>query len=207
LRFGRGAAALASVLSVAEFDFFFVPPLLTFGVSDAQYLITFAIMLAVALIISNLTSSVRLQANVAAHRERRTALLYAMSRELAGTRGQEAMARVAVRHVAEVFDCQVVVLMTDADRRIRYPRGESVAGSLHGADLAVAQWARAHGEPPGLGTNTLPGPEALYMPLLGGEATSEGERQTLGVVAVLPANARRVLLPEQFHLLETFAAQ
>jgi two-component system sensor histidine kinase KdpD len=199
-RFGRGPAVLASVLGVAAFDFFFVPPQLTFAVSDVQYLLTFAIMLIVALLISNLTASVRLQATVAGHRERRTALLYAMSRELAATRGQEAMARVAVRHVGEVFDSQVVVLLPDTHGRIRYPRGTAESGSLRGADLSVAQWVHDHGRPAGLGTDTLPGAEALYLPLQGSQAV-------LGVLAILPANPRRVLLPEQFHLLETFAGQ
>jgi two-component system sensor histidine kinase KdpD len=199
-RFGRGPAVLASLLGVAAFDFFFVPPQLTFAVSDVQYLLTFAIMLIVALLISNLTSSVRLQANVAGHRERRTALLYAMSRELAATRGQESMARVAVRHIGEVFDSQVVVLLPDEHGRIRFPRGETTGNSLRGADLSVAQWVHDHGHPAGLGTDTLPGTEALYLPLAGSQAQ-------LGVLGVLPANPRRVLLPEQFHLLETFAAQ
>ena len=199
-RFGRGPAVLSSILGVAAFDFFFVPPELTFAVSDWQYLVTFAIMLTVALLISNLTASVRLQARVAGHRERRTALLYGMSHELAGTRGQEAMAKVAVRHIAEVFDSQVVVLLPDPGGRVRYPRGESVSGSLHGADLDVAQWVLDHGEPAGLGTNTLPASETLYLPLKGSQAV-------LGVLAVLPANPRRILLPEQFHLLETFGGQ
>jgi len=199
-RYGRGPAIATSVLGVAAFDFFFVPPQLTFAVSDVQYLITFAIMLTVGLIISGLTASVRLQARVAGHRERRTALLYAMSRELAATRGLESMARAAVRHVSEVFDSQVVVLLPDAVGRMRHPRGESIAGSLHGADLGIAQWVQDHGLPAGLGTDTLPGSEALYLPL-------KGSHTVLGVLGVLPANARRVLLPEQFHLLETFAGQ
>jgi two-component system sensor histidine kinase KdpD len=200
VRFGYGPAVAMSILAVAAFDFFFVPPRLTFAISDWQYLVTFGIMLLVALVISNLTASVRLQANVAGHRERRTAMLYAMSRELAATRGLETMAKLAVRHVSEVFDSQVVVLLPDAAGRVRYPRAESMAGSLHGADLSVAQWVQDHGEPAGLGTNTLPGTEALYLPLKGAQAV-------LGVLALLPANPRRVLLPEQFHLLETFAAQ
>jgi two-component system sensor histidine kinase KdpD len=199
-RFGRGPAVATSVLGVASFDFFFVPPQLSFAVSDVQYLFTFAIMLAVALIISSLAASVRLQANVAGHRERRTAQLYAMSRELAATRGQEAMARVAVRHVSEVFDSQVVVLLPDANGRLQHPRGDSVSGSLHGTDLAVAEWVHGHGEPAGQGTHTLPASEALYLPL-------KGSQSCLGVLGVLPANPRRVLLPEQFHLLETFAGQ
>jgi two-component system sensor histidine kinase KdpD len=199
-RYGRAPGVATSVLAVASFDFFFVPPQLTFAVSDIQYVVTFAIMLGVALLISNLTASVRLQANVAAHRERRTSLLYAMSRELAATRGEENMARASVRHVSEVFDSQVAVLLPGIRGRLRYPRGEALPGSLHGADLSVAQWVQDHGEPAGLGTDTLPANEALYLPLKGTQAT-------LGVLAVLPANPRRVLLPEQFHLLETFAAQ
>jgi two-component system, OmpR family, sensor histidine kinase KdpD len=200
VRYGRGPAIATSILAVASFDFFLVPPQLTFAVSDVQYLLTFGIMLAVALIISNLTASVRLQANVAGHRERRTALLYAMSRELAATRGQENMARAAVRHVSEVFDSQVVVLLPDANGKLHYPRTQSMGSSLRGADLGVAQWVQDHGEPAGLGTDTLPAAQALYLPLKGTQAV-------LGVLGVLPANPRRVLLPEQFHLLETYAAQ
>jgi two-component system sensor histidine kinase KdpD len=199
-RWGRGPAVATSVFAVAAFDFFFVPPQLTFAVSDVQYVVTFGIMLVVALIISNLTASVRLQANVAGHRERRTALLYAMSRELAATRGQEPMAQVAVRHVSEVFDSQVVLLLPDSNGKLQYPKQESLSGSLHGADLDVAQWVEDHGEPAGLGTDTLPAAEALYLPL-------KGTQSVLGVLAVLPANPRRVLLPEQYHLLETFAGQ
>jgi two-component system sensor histidine kinase KdpD len=199
-RYGRGAAVATSILAVAAFDFFFVPPALTLAVSDIQYIITFAIMLAVALVISSLTASVRLQANVAGHRERRTALLYAMTRELAATRGEEPMARAAVRHVSEVFDSQVVILLPDAQGKLHYPKGEALPGSLRGADVAVAQWVQDHGEPAGLGSDTLPGAEALYLPL-------KSAQSVLGVLAVLPANPRRVLLPEQFHLLETFAGQ
>src|SRR5205814_1814407 len=101
---------------------------------------------------------------------------------------------------SEVFESQAVVLFPDAAGRIRHPRGASTPGSLRGADLAVAQWVQDHGEPAGLGTDTLPSADSVYLPLKGSQAV-------LGVLAVLPANVRRVLLPEQFHLLETFAGQ
>src|SRR5256886_5281981 len=110
------------------------------------------------------------------------------------------MALAAVRQESEVFESQAVVLFPDAAGRIRHPRGASTPGSLRGADLAVAQWVQAHGEPAGLGTDTLPSAESVYLPL-------KGSQTVLGVLAVLPANVRRVLLPEQFHLLETFAGQ
>src|SRR4029077_16274459 len=54
-RLGRGPSILGSVLSVAAFELFFVTPYLTFAVSDTQYLVTFAVMLAVAVVISTLT--------------------------------------------------------------------------------------------------------------------------------------------------------
>src|SRR5688572_29791612 len=85
-RHSRGAAVLASVLGVAAFNFFFVPPHLTFIVSDRHYLFTFAVMLVTALVISTLTHRVRWQAEVARLRERRTAAVFALSRELAAAR-------------------------------------------------------------------------------------------------------------------------
>jgi len=200
LRFGRGPAVLTAVLNVAAFDFFFVPPRFTFAIADVQYLVTFVVMLIVALVIANLVASVRRQTRVAGARERRTALLYAMSRELAATRGISNMARVAVRHVAEVFQCSAVVLLPDVESRLRYPREAPLEKSFRGADLAVAQWVADHGRLAGLGTDTLPAAPGLYLPL-------GDESRRLGVLAVLPSNPRRVLLPEQRHLLETFAGQ
>jgi two-component system sensor histidine kinase KdpD len=200
LRFGRGPAVLTAILNVAAFDFFFVPPRFTFAVGDVQYLLTFCVMLTIALVIANLVASVRQQTRVAGARERRTALLYAMSRELAATRGISSMARVAVRHVAEVFQSQAVILLPDLTGKLCYPRDRPLDKSFRSADLAVAQWVADHGRQAGLGTDTLPATSGLYLPL-------GDEKQRLGVLAVLPTNPRRVLLPEQRHLLETFAGQ
>jgi two-component system sensor histidine kinase KdpD len=199
LRLGRGPSALTAVLNVAAFDFFFVPPRYSFAVSDVQYLVTFGTMVTIALVIANLTASVRQQTRVAGARERRTALLYAMSRELAVTRGIANMARVAVRHVAEVFQCQAVVLLPE-EGKLRYPAEPPLESSFRHADLAVAQWVADHGRPAGVGTDTLPAAPGQYLPL--GE-----EGRTVGVLGVLPSNVRRVLLPEQSHLLSTFAGQ
>jgi len=89
LRFARGPAIAAAALSVLAFDFAFVPPVGTFSVEDAQYLFTFAIMLAVALAISRLTEDVRVRARaqarlaVEAETERvRATLLASISHDL-----------------------------------------------------------------------------------------------------------------------------
>jgi len=65
LAWGRGPSILASILSVAAFDFFFVHPYGTFAVADTQYLFTFAVMLVTGLVISELTARVRIQAEAA----------------------------------------------------------------------------------------------------------------------------------------------
>jgi two-component system, OmpR family, sensor histidine kinase KdpD len=201
LRLGRGPSVLNAVLNVAAFDFFFVPPRFSFAVTDIQYAVTFAVMLVVALTISNLMASVRQQTRVSGARERRTALLYGMSRELAATRGLSNMARVAVKQVGESFVSQVAVLLPDAEGRL--VAGVLPADSPHvyaDADLSVAHWVFDHGRAAGLGTDALPGAPALYVPIT-------GTQRTLGVLVLRPENARRVLLPEQRHLLDTFAGQ
>ena len=200
LRFGRAPSLVTAALNVIAFDFFFVPPRYSMAISDAQYLVTFAVMLTIAFVIANLMASIRQQTRVAGARERRTALLYAMSRELVATRGVDSLARVAVSHIAEVFQCQAVVLLPNIDGKLTYPRDLPLERSLHGADLAIAQWVLDHGRQAGLGTDTLPAAPALYVPL-------QEDGKPLGVLAVSPANVRRILLPEQRHLLETFASQ
>ena len=201
LRLGRGPAILTSLLNVLAFDFFFVPPRYSFAVSDFEYIVTFGVMLIVALTIANLMASVRQQTRVAGARERRTALLYGMSRELAATRGLDRMADVAIKHVAESFASRVAVVLPDGTGRLHASaQPNDDPARFVEPDLSVAQWVHDHGRPAGLGTDALPGAPAMYLPL------SAGQR-TLGVLAVLPDNPRRVLLPEQRHLLETFAGQ
>src|SRR5206468_10988442 len=117
-RAGRGPTALASVLSVAVFDFFFVPPYLSFAVSDTEHLITFTVMLIVALVISGLTMRIRAQADRARDRERRIAALYALSRDLATTRDVDGLLDTAVRHIADVFPGQLAVLLPGDDGRV-----------------------------------------------------------------------------------------
>jgi two-component system sensor histidine kinase KdpD len=137
---------------------------------------------------------------VAGARERRTSLLYAMSRELAATRTLENLARVAIKHVAETFASRVVVLVPESGGRLRHPQGPPGPDALKGADLSIAQWVFDHGAPAGLGTDTLPAATAQYLPLIGSQST-------LGVLVVQPTQRRRLMLPEQRHLLETFAGQ
>ena len=120
-------------------------------------------MLIVGLVTSGLAARIRMQAEAARQREQRTAALYAMSRELASTRGLDELLTIAVRHISEVFRSQIVVLLPGAG-------GESLVSSpggqftLDSNELGVAKWVHEHHQPAGLGTSTLPGAAALYLP-------------------------------------------
>ena len=196
--FGRAPSILASILSVAAFDLFFVPPRGTFAVADAQYLLTFLVMLLTGLVISTLTARVQFQAESARRRERRTAALYAISRELAATQNQEQIARIALKHVAEAADVRPVVLLPDQDRNL-VVTGVLPDGLLPNQhDQAVARWVFDHGQTAGRGTTTLPGAEAVYLPLM----TAGG---AVGVLGVAPSGTSSSLDVEQLHLFEAFA--
>jgi two-component system sensor histidine kinase KdpD len=199
-RFGRGPGILGSILSVAAFDFFFVPPYLTFTVSDSQYLVTFTVMLAVAILISSLTARLRQEAQNASGRERRTAALYAMSGHLSSARGMEAILDIVVRHVAEVFESDVVALVPDASGRLVVAAGDDAAFPMNARERGVAQWVFDLGRSAGLGTDTVPSAEGLYLPM-------NGTRGTVGVLGVRPTRAGSLLTPELLQLLEAFAAQ
>ncbi|MEW5769125.1 MAG: two-component system sensor histidine kinase KdpD [Pseudomonadota bacterium] len=196
---GRGPGVLASFLSVALFDFFLVPPRLSFTVHDTQYLLTFAILLAVALTISHLASGMRYQARVALYRERRTRVLNELGRELAGALQAEQIVETAMRHLEGVFQAKACVLLPDARERVRPALPPPGRAELP-LDPAIAQWVYDHQEAAGLGTQSLPGAPMHYLPL-------KAPMRTRGVLALLPGNKRLLFLPEQARLLETLAGQ
>ncbi len=200
-RFGRGPGILSSVLSVAAFDFIFVPPRLTFAVADVQYLLTFAVMLAVALVISNLASDMRYQARIATLRERRARALYEMGRELGGALQAEQVVEIANRHLQGIFQANTAILLPTLEEKIVMPPPPAgMAAHDMVLDGAIAQWVFDHQQAAGFGTDTLSGSPTYYLPL-------KAPVRTRGVLALAPSNPQLIFVPEQHRLLETFAAQ
>ena len=196
MRFGRGPAALASIVNVAAFDFFFVPPRLSFTVNDVQYLLTFGVMLAVGLIVGQLTAGLRYQARIATHRERRSHALFEVARDLSSVLATEQVVAAAGDAVAREFRARAHLFVLDADDRLVLAGPESDG---EGVDLGTARWAFDRAQAAGLGTDTLPGSAWLYLPL-------KAPMRTRGVLALRPDEPRLLLVPEQRRQLETFAA-
>ncbi|MGS0895515.1 DUF4118 domain-containing protein [Burkholderia stagnalis] len=203
VRLGRGPGVLQSFLSVAAFDFFFVPPRMSFSVSDTQYLLTFFGMLLTSLVISHLTSTLTREADVAQRRERRTGAIYAMARELGAALTIEQIVEIGSRHVGEVFRARVAFLLPDSADQVQQKIEEpDAAVTLTGADLDsdVGQWVYDQQKPAGRGTDTLPATAALYLPL-------KAPMRTRGVLAVASRAPRELEVPEQQRMLDAFAAQ
>lgn len=208
VRFGRGPAVLAAFLSVAVFDFFFVSPRFSFAVSDVQYLVTFSVLLVVGLIVGQLTSGLRFQAKIAAHREGRARALYEFARELSGALQTEQIFDITQSFIQRTFRAKAILLLPDDAAKLSMPiqaKGNAGAHIENRAkdaielDIGIAQWAFDKATPAGMGTDTLPASTYFYLPLV-------APMRTRGVLAIQPENRRWILIPEQRQQLDTFAA-
>jgi two-component system sensor histidine kinase KdpD len=196
-RDGARPSVAASVLAIAVFDFVFVPPYYTFAVADASYVFTFAVMLVVALAISRLAARIRGQAEAARERERHTAALYALSRRLADARNAAELAEAVTGQVRETLGAPATVLLPD-DAGGFAVLGEGPAPG--DAAQGVARWVIEHGAPAGIGTDTLPGADALYLSI-------PASGRELGVLRVEVRDVRRARDPIERQLLEAIADQ
>ena len=201
LRHGRGPAALASVLAVAAFDFFFVPPRMSFAVSDVQYVLTFLVLLTVGLVIGQLTAGLREQAQVAVRRETDARTLYELARELSAALTTEQVVEIGSRFMRAAFDAHVTFFLMSEQGRLG-PVASEVPGEKtdkgEAIDTVLAQWVFDHGQPAGTGTHTLPGSTVLYLPL-------KAPMQTRGVLAVEPRAWHALAEPELRRQADVFA--
>ena len=196
VRFGRGPAILAAFLSVAAFDFFFVAPRFSFAFADIQYLVTFSVMLVVALVIGQMTAGLTYQARVAQKREDRMRALYEMSRLLSAALMTEQVADISARFLSDEFGARSALLVADDNNKLLPPM---VTGDAPQVDDAIAQWSFDKTEPAGYGTDTLPSSSTLYLPL-------SAPMRVRGVLAVQPRDTSRLVVPEQRRLLDTCAS-
>jgi two-component system, OmpR family, sensor histidine kinase KdpD len=185
-RWHRGPALTATLLTIAAFDYGFVPPYYTFNVSDDAYFLTFAVMLVVALVMGRLTARIREQAEDAEERERRTAAAYALSRELTEVTNRAGQIAILTRHLTAALGGDAAVAIVDAQDEARGgPRWPSDGMFEDVAVRVAAIWAYEHGEAAGPGTPHCAEAEACIVPL-------RAATRTIGVIVVRPAPLGRV---------------
>ena len=200
VQFGRGPGIAASILAVLAFDVFMVLPYHSLHVADPQYLLTFAMMLSVSLIVSHLMANQQYQALIASGRERRAIVLFQLSQDLSGALTREQVSEVAVRHLDMAFQSQVVLLVADPAGSLDLSPIAALAGNTNiGAGIAArAVFERARS---GDGAHHMTVVGRLHMLPL------RAPTSTRGVLVVQAPQDTRHVTPEQTRLLQTFAAQ
>jgi len=194
----RRISISTSIVSVAAFDLFCVPPYLTLVISDYQYLITFAAMLTTTLAISTQAARIRSQALDAMVREKWNETLYRLSGRLAGNTEVLDIARLAGEYAEELFDGRIIIFLPEAGK-IDFTRGQLQPLPIPATEECVAQWALDSAKPAGRGTGTMLEASALYLPL-------QGAGRAVGVMGILP-NTREAIRPEEIQRLEVMANQ
>lgn len=193
---GRSAAILAAVLSVLLFDIFFVPPRFSLAVSNIQYLVTFAVMLATALITGQLAAGLKQKAQEAEVREQRTRALYEVARQLAGTLALEQVFEITRRFIAQQFSAESTILLPEDQKT---PGAGAADGRALRVEPHLAAIAMKGGETVRSNEFASAGYASLYLPL-------RAAQRIRGVLAVaLPENPAE-FPPEHLALLEALAS-
>ncbi len=194
---GRTVGILAAALSVAAYNFFFIPPHYTFEVADLDHLLTFALMFTVGAAMGTLVARLRHSEAAARQRERRTSALLALTSETAAAEDIDDVAAAVVAQVEDVLGIPAVVLVPGVGGQL-----QAVAGlePLALQEMAVALWAHEHRRTAGRGTDVTPAAKLLAVPLWVGH-------ESAGVIAVQLDRARRRIDLEARELLEAIARQ
>ncbi len=199
LLWGIRVGMFASLVAVASFDFFFVPPYLTFRVTDIRYLPSFIVFILVSVITSYLAKSVRQEAEGSRHRERFVYSLYTFSRAIMAAEGLDEILARAVKSISEAFESDVGIFLPDGSGWVRVKEKSRQDITLSTSETAVAAWVYANGQPAGKSTKTLASAAWYYIPL-------KLKDKTIGVIGLRTKEPDESLTSEQDQLLESFAS-
>jgi len=199
VRFGLWPSLLASVAASLSYNFFFLPPIHTFSITEPTNVAAFFFFMLIAILVSNLAARVRTQAVSAIGRVRTTESLYAFSRKLASTATLDDVLWATAYQTALMLKVRVVLLLPE-DGIITVKAGYPPEDQLDKADLAAANWAWGNDRPAGRGSDTLPGAKRLFLPMRTG-------RGAIGVIGIDDDKTGPLLTPDQRRLLDALMDQ
>src|ERR1700704_1388130 len=199
VRYGLLPSLLASVAASLCYNFFFLPPIYTFTITDPTNVAAFFFFMLIALLVSNVAARVRGQATAATERVRTTEYLYSFSRKLAGTATLDDVLWATAYQTALMLKVRVVLLLPEQGV-ITVKAGYPPEDELDQADLAAANWAWGNDRPAGRGSDTLPGAKRLFLPMRTG-------RGPIGVIGIDDHKSGPLLTPDQRRLLDALMDQ
>jgi two-component system sensor histidine kinase KdpD len=199
VRYGLWPSLVASAAASLAYNFFFLPPVYTFTITDPTNVAAFFFFILIAVLVSNVAARVRSQAVAAIGRIRTTESLYAFSRKLAGTATLDDVLWATAYQIALLLKVRVVLLLPE-DGVITVKAGYPPEDELDKADLAAANWAWGNDRPAGRGSDTLPGAKRLFLPMRTG-------RGLIGVIGIDDDRTGPLLTPDQRRLLDALVDQ
>ncbi|MGC1346961.1 MAG: sensor histidine kinase KdpD [Methyloceanibacter sp.] len=199
VRYGLWPSLFASIVASLCYNFFFLPPVYTFTITDPTNVAAFFFFTAIAVLVSNVAARVRTLAVTAMARARTTESLYAFSRKLSGAGTLDDVLWATAYQAASLLKVRVVLLLPE-DGSITVKAGYPPEDILDEADLAAAKWAWEHNRAAGRGSDTLPGAKRLFLPMRTG-------RGAIGVVGIDSDKPGPLLTPDQRRLLDALADQ
>lgn len=194
-----GPSILGTILSVVAYDYFFISPFFQFTINNRESFFTLVVMLIVSQVISQLTLLIRHQSAASRLNESETSALYTLSRQLSSMRGVDKLLNTAINYISELFNSKIIALLPKSGHleiRARCRTNQE----LDAKELGIAQWVYELGQKAGLGTDSLPFSDALYIPLL-------GSQDVIGVLRIHPDVKEYLASPEKMHLLDACANQ
>ena len=197
-KWGKAPAFVAASAGLLAFDFFFVPPVGSFTVHDARYLITFGIFLLVGMITGSLSEKLKEEATNSRQRATRVAALYALSRDIAAVADLESVLGSVSRNVADTVEGDVVVLLPDEGGKLELSASSSQAIILEENEMDLACRTYERGKTTHNGSDVLETVDWLFLPL-------QTELGIQGVLGFRSNHGQQGFNNEQIQLLEAFA--
>jgi two-component system sensor histidine kinase KdpD len=199
VRYGLWPSLLVTVASSLCYNFFFLPPLYTFTITDPTNLAAFVFFTVVAVVVSHFAARGRSQTLAAGERVRAVELLYAFSRKLAGVGTLDDVLWATAYQTALMLKVRVVLLLPEGGS-IAVKAGYPPEDILDDADVAAAKWAWQNDRVAGRGSDTLPGAKRLFLPMRTG-------RGAIGVMGIDSDKTGPLLTPDQRRLLDALIDQ
>jgi two-component system sensor histidine kinase KdpD len=197
VQYGLWPSLFAVLVSVLAYNFFFLPPLYTFTISDPANFMALVFFGIVAALTSNLTARTREQVVSAQRRAKDATELYTFSRKLAATGDLDDLLWAFCYQVAALLKVRIVVLLPE-NGQIAVRAGYPPEDELDDADLAAAKWTWDRNQAAGRASDTLPGARRLFLPMRTGR----------GIIGVLGLDRDRpgpILSPDERRMLDALS--
>src|SRR5271165_4999476 len=199
VRYGLWPSLLATIAASLSYNFFFLPPIYTFTITDPTNVTAFVFFMIVAIVVSHFAARGRTQTVAAHERVRTVELLYAFSRKLAGVGTLDDVLWATAYQAALMLKVRVVLLLPE-EGSITVKAGYPPEDVLDEADVAAAKWAWQNNRAAGRGSQTLPGAKRLFLPMRTG-------RGAIGIIGIDSDKPGPLLTPDERRLLDALIDQ